>query len=1066
MIKKSLASRGACLALSLTLCVLVSPLVAADPGAEREANELVAIGLVEELRNGEQQHTDTPPSPPEVFDALPSNEQRLSLLHERAPGDDERLEALSDGSARIVVFTLEGWRPRASVSLDGGVSFLHHTDPFGAGFDVLSMRAARAPDGAVYLVGEHVGSEGRRGVLFARSDDMGQTWNPVQELVAPTDDVHGVAKAALAAGPDGRVAITFLGAAYTDPYVLTSLDHGTSWGDPVRANPSAPAGVYGGGTIRAAFAADGTLHVAYVQRRTGSQTTWYTRSTDGGQSFEAARDLGSLLSVQWGSYDPAIAIAADGSVLVAGYDYYNSGTVYLVRSSNGGDSFSLVYEWPALMMGLTDAHQLVTDRATGSVAHAFLNEYTLTVVTSTNYGQSFGAARELSTENVFQHRLHRTDDGTWLVAWWEASSLDASLAQDGVNARSSTDEGANWNARVRVDDNAPGEFYATIPRIVPLEGDEVFVAFLDSRDELNRSTSAYGARGVASSLTFGTNLRIDDDDNQSPVGTSRYGYLASAGSNHLFVTYLATNPGPTRDAYVASSHDRGRSFGNPVMLGDEEPGTSSREMGRIATGPGGRVFAVTRRHTGRGWNSPYELRFHRSVDNGESFDGDLTLDTVSSTSVGYPEPQIAAPSTDLVYVLYSDRYDVILRRSEDGGASFGDPIHIPSVTGSTNTHPRLCASGDDVLVVFQSAEIEAATSHDRGQTWVSQSGFGSDTVNVTGVALACGEGLAAVAVYATRVTGGATQYGLSARAFDGSTWSSAVSVKPLDGERVNDLQAAFASNDDIVVTWEQTTPYTVTAAHSPDRGASFSAPTVLSPETRYAANPQLASDGAGNAWIAWIDKPVSYDAYSVAIRHSADGGSEFAPAKRLDTAVPAATYYNDADPRWAQGAALPGVGLFTWGAHRVGYRTELLLNGHAPADLDRDGVDTAIDCAPEDPELWAAPSEVTGLELALEGADTRLSWLSLAESSGPGTRYDLVTGTLGALLASGGYAGASCLASDLAETSFLDERPAPAAKDGVYFLVRARSACGTGSYGDAPVSPDPRDTLDQAGPCP
>ncbi len=962
MIKKSLASRGACLALSLTLCVLVSPLVAADPGAEREANELVAIGLVEELRNGEQQHTDTPPSPPEVFDALPSNEQRLSLLHERAPGDDERLEALSDGSARLVVFTLEGWRPRASVSLDGGVSFLHHTDPFGAGFDVLSMRAARAPDGAVYLVGEHVGSEGRRGVLFARSDDMGQTWNPVQELVAPTDDVHGVAKAALAAGPDGRVAITFLGAAYTDPYVLTSLDHGTSWGDPVGANPSAPAGVYGGGTIRAAFAADGTLHVAYVQRRTGSQTTWYTRSTDGGQSF--------------------------------------------------------------------------------------------------------GAARELSTENVFQHRLHRTDDGTWLVAWWEASSLDASLAQDGVNARSSTDEGANWNARVRVDDNAPGEFYATIPRIVPLEGDEVFVAFLDSRDELNRSTSAYGARGVASSLTFGTNLRIDDDDSQSPVGTSRGGYLASAGSNHLFVTYLATNPGPTRDAYVASSHDRGRSFGNPVMLGDEEPGTSSREMGRIATGPGGRVFAVTRRHTGRGWNSPYELRFHRSVDNGESFDGDLTLDTVSSTSVGYPEPQIAAPSTDLVYVLYSDRYDVILRRSEDGGASFGDPIHIPSVTGSTNTHPRLCASGDDVLVVFQSAEIEAATSHDRGQTWVSESGFGSDTVNVTGVALACGEGLAAVAVYATRVTGGATQYGLSARAFDGSTWSSAVSVKPLDGERVNDLQAAFASNDDIVVTWEQTTPYTVTAAHSPDRGASFSAPTVLSPETRYAANPQLASDGAGNAWIAWIDKPVSYDAYSVAIRHSADGGSEFAPAKRLDTAVPAATYYNDADPRWAQGAALPGVGLFTWGAHRVGYRTELLLNGHAPADLDRDGVDTAIDCAPEDPELWAAPSEVTGLELALEGADTRLSWLSLAESSGPGTRYDLVTGTLGALLASGGYAGASCLASDLAETSFLDERPAPAAKDGVYFLVRARSACGTGSYGDAPVSPDPRDTLDQAGPCP
>jgi len=35
-----------------------------------------------------------------------------------------------------------------------------------------------------------------------------------------------------------------------------------------------------------------------------------------------------------------------------------------------------------------------------------------------------------------------------------------------------------------------------------------------------------------------------------------------------------------------------------------------------------------------------------------------------------------------------------------------------------------------------------------------------------------------------------------------------------------------------------------------------------------------------------------------------------------------------------------------------------------------------------------------------------------------------------------------------------------------FYLVRGQNACGAGSYGDAPLTPDPRDALDAPGDAP
>jgi photosystem II stability/assembly factor-like uncharacterized protein len=134
-------------------------------------------------------------------------------------------------------------------------------------------------------------------------------------------------------------------------------------------------------------------------------------------------------------------------------------------------------------------------------------------------------------------------------------------------------------------------------------------------------------------------------------------------------------------------------------------------------------------------------------------------------------------------------------------------------------------------------------------------------------------------------------------------------------------------------------------------------------------------------------------------------------------------------------------------------------------NLDADAVGDACDCAPHDAGLYRAPAEVRGLRLVGAGEPVSMSWEDPRPEAGPSTRARIASGALGDLRAAG-FTTASCLAQDLAEPSYLDARPAPAPGEGEYSLVRAVNACGPGTYGDSGESPDPRDGLDNADPCP
>lgn len=127
-------------------------------------------------------------------------------------------------------------------------------------------------------------------------------------------------------------------------------------------------------------------------------------------------------------------------------------------------------------------------------------------------------------------------------------------------------------------------------------------------------------------------------------------------------------------------------------------------------------------------------------------------------------------------------------------------------------------------------------------------------------------------------------------------------------------------------------------------------------------------------------------------------------------------------------------------------------------DGDGDGAGDACDCAPGDSGATSVPAESTGLRVSGQDPAT-LEWNSQAEASGTGTVYDVITGSLSALLSSGGFTDASCLEAGLSEPAASDGRT-PLPGDGFEYLVRARNACGEGPYGAG------REGLDQSSPCP
>ena len=340
-----------------------------DPAVALDANGRIGVVWVDHARKtvlfqrygveqgaGDGTDSSQAPSPAPVFDA-PTEVSRSPGVFSWLP----RVAFAPDDPAPVYVFWQEivfsggshGGEAFFAPSTDGGRTFEPPVNlsrsPEGDGKGRLTERRwqngsldlAVGPDGVVHLAWTEY--EGR--LWYRRSTDRGASF----EEAVPVGGGAGEPPArgpSLAVGPGDAVHLAW--AVGEDPdadlRLARSADGGASFGDPrvvLSSSGRADAPVL-------SVDAGGTLHLAWSVQLPGFRgrsEVRYVRSSDGGESFEAARRIGQGLAGDVdGSGFPSLALGGSDAVYLVWELYPQSGEpprgLGLAVSRDGGDTFS------------------------------------------------------------------------------------------------------------------------------------------------------------------------------------------------------------------------------------------------------------------------------------------------------------------------------------------------------------------------------------------------------------------------------------------------------------------------------------------------------------------------------------------------------------------------------------------------------------------------------------------------------------------------------------------------------------------------------------------------------
>ena len=292
-----------------------------------------------------------------------------------------------------------------------------------------------------------------------------------------------------------------------DIYFAKSTDGGASFGANVKVNddPTRHRRQYDPSIA----VHDGNIYVVWEDDRDhpGIYDVYFTRSTDGGVTFEANVRLNDNSTWWIQQYDPVIAVDKDGNIYVAfedGRDRAGHYSIYFTKSTDGGTTFSPNIKVDDCTNNLADQHDpCIAAHESGNVYIAFEDE-------RNRYGDyDIYFARSIDGGETFSPNV-RVDDNTNTYR----SQYDPSIAVDGsgdvyvvfgdrrrtapdldIYFARSIDAGATFLPNVKVDDSSISWNDQYDPSIAISQSGDVYVAFEDERN-LNGFRDIYLAKAA------------------------------------------------------------------------------------------------------------------------------------------------------------------------------------------------------------------------------------------------------------------------------------------------------------------------------------------------------------------------------------------------------------------------------------------------------------------------------------------------------------------------------------------------------------------------------------------
>jgi len=284
------------------------------------------------------------------------------------------------------------------------------------------------------------------------------------------------------------------------------------------------------------------------------------------------------------------------------------------------------------------------------------------------------------------------------VAWEDAR--DGELGQPAIYFTRSENGGESFVWPERIDFDTQGRYPSHAPRIATVGG-QVWVTWFNF---LYGAPDIYVATSADRGKTFGEPLRIDSDSR----GEAWSGYPQIAASADRVHVVWEDHRNGAADLYTAMSTDGGLSFTEDARIDGGEPGAADSQWAQIAIDQGQVWVAWHDQRDGEGFGI-YATWF----DGGGWLDTPIRVDVAAPGRYDSLRPQLVAQG-GLAHVAWEDRrleYPDVRYRTLALGAVRGDEILVDTNDSVSQARsPRVVVDGLDVAIVWEDTRWDTAAT--------------------------------------------------------------------------------------------------------------------------------------------------------------------------------------------------------------------------------------------------------------------------------------------------------------------------------------------------------------------
>ncbi len=302
--------------------------------------------------------------------------------------------------------------------------------------------------------------------------------------------------------------------------------------------------------------------------------------------------------------------------------------------------------------------------------------YDIFIIRSVDNGTTFGEPLNLSKNPGFSEHPQLSASGSSVYAVW----ADNTPGNREVLFSRSADNGTTFSDALNLS-NDPSDSHN---QEMAAFGDNVYVIWLD-RDEQENTSILFRASSDGGA-TFDETISIGG---QASVGSFP---KVTAYRDDVYVAWNVIGKGTNDGLYFAKSSDRGSTFGNDTILGEEISGESQ------VAAYNGTVFVVSGGLHSAEVNG---LFFIKSVDGGETFADPVMIDA-GGQFVNPLNVEIASDDPNVAYVVgqvFSGGNEEILLLPVSGSNATG--VVNLSKNEKISECPSIAMAGDNIYVVWE-----------------------------------------------------------------------------------------------------------------------------------------------------------------------------------------------------------------------------------------------------------------------------------------------------------------------------------------------------------------------------